>query len=655
MWQCCSSNDDVVVNTIEKEQTSDEDIVEERGGPKKNPNECSDVGERTPSTKELSTNDQNYNEKKFKEDFKELIYGYQDCVGGFVDMSRPRDASYASKTELQFSRRGKLKILKKKRLGNDVIGLFSYRKFSLSSNRTMPTEVRGITLRQLRAIIPLIKRRCKKENWTRPVYKDGVETDEVERVTLENATLYDINEYITKPFTKYSQKSFVETLPSTKGTQPPRWFVSHYWGETIVHTMECLEQMVEDFTRNFYYKEDDERGGGMTEDTPVWICAFANNQHDLKSEITSNPADSAFAKAMSIANFRVISILDVNNQVYSRLWCMYELYLTLILSKEQDMNGLLAIYTYHEHGVEEYLSPSYLSKTMQKSAVGLVDGQPTNISYGYYESLNHFPKERFFKSLSISIQDTKASRDDDRKHILNALVGRRGDDMELEPLKDHENYETINNAVRGAMTCLHFAASDDRKNGYWDEILHAMKHSLTQSSIEFHNYLDGFKAEDVVDLFHNLPIGLEQHRISNCPHGRVAMDAFLDWLENTLTNLKKLYIFGTCIGGEVGGKECGERLARFLARDVCKIDGLILHETDLVGSRNVDTWIECLEKNQSLKYVKFRGMVNFVKYVGESELPNTSINVPLGDDSGSGMASDRQKKHIIHMQSFQQY
>lgn len=54
------------------------------------------------------------------------------------------------------------------------------------------------------------------------MYKDGVKTDDEEGVTLKNATMYDVNEYIIKPFTKYSQQSFVETLTSTKGTQPPR-------------------------------------------------------------------------------------------------------------------------------------------------------------------------------------------------------------------------------------------------------------------------------------------------------------------------------------------------------------------------------------------------------------------------------------------------
>ena len=123
--------------------------------------------------------------------------------------------------------------------------------------------------------------------------------------------------------------------------------------------MACLEQMVKDFEiykRELKDKDNNyyEIGGGMNEDTPVWICAFANNQHDLDSAITPDPADSAFAKAMSMAKFRVNSILDVNNQVSSRLWCIYELYLTLILSKEQRIDCMLSTYTYYEHEFSRY-------------------------------------------------------------------------------------------------------------------------------------------------------------------------------------------------------------------------------------------------------------------------------------------------------------
>lgn len=113
-------------------------------------------------------------------------------------MSQPREASYISKTNIYS------KILETKRLGEDV-GLTSTAKyeFNPSTHRSMPTEVRGITLRQLKAIIPLIKRRCEEEKWTRAVRINGVKTDEVESVTLENATLCDVDKYIITPFTEH--------------------------------------------------------------------------------------------------------------------------------------------------------------------------------------------------------------------------------------------------------------------------------------------------------------------------------------------------------------------------------------------------------------------------------------------------------------------
>lgn len=216
MWQCCTSNDDALVNTIEKEKC--ENILGTTAAIKNDDFVDSPSTARDLDTRKL----QRHELKKFHKDFKELIKGYKInwYSSEYIDMSQPRDAQYQ-------------KLRSTERIGKDV-QLTSRNKYEkkISSKfcdpygyRSMPTEVRGITLRQLRAIIPLIKRRCEREQWTRPVYKKGIETTEKEKVTLENATMYDINKYIIKPFTEFSQKSFVETLPSTKGTQPPRWFV----------------------------------------------------------------------------------------------------------------------------------------------------------------------------------------------------------------------------------------------------------------------------------------------------------------------------------------------------------------------------------------------------------------------------------------------
>ncbi|GFH44512.1 predicted protein [Chaetoceros tenuissimus] len=280
-------------------------------------------------------------------------------------------------------------------------------------------------------------------------------------------------------------------------------------------------------------------------------------------------------------------------------------------------------------------------RTYRKCAVGLVEGGPsTNIwMNGHKLSEELFPKDRLLKSLSVSIQDAEASKPDDHKHILNALVGRKGFFMKFKPRKHHQKYIDLNNAVRGVFASTYRGiqiAYDDGKKGNWNATLHAMKHSVTKY-MEL-TYLNDFKADVVADIFHYLPIALEQLGIDGCPHGKVAMDAFLDWLENTSTNLKELRIYRTCIGEEFGGKECSERLARFLARKDCKIEHICLQNTDLVGSRNVHTWIECLEKNQSLKrklhVVSFEGMGWHVKNVGVSELPNTSIDVPADGVKG---------------------
>ena len=62
--------------------------------------------------------------------------------------------------------------------------------------------------------------------------------------------------------------------------------------------------------------ERDGKAGGMTEDTPIWICIFANNQWKLDDAISVNPKDSSFTLALkgrSCEN-RVISILDAGGE-----------------------------------------------------------------------------------------------------------------------------------------------------------------------------------------------------------------------------------------------------------------------------------------------------------------------------------------------------
>ena len=92
----------------------------------------------------------------------------------------------------------------------------------------------------------------------------------------------------------------------------------------------------------------------MTLDTPIWVCAYANNQWELSNAISDDPKDSGFAKAMTVAQNRAITIVDKGAIVFKRIWCCYELYLTLIEAEQSEdekeaKGGLWEIYTAHTH------------------------------------------------------------------------------------------------------------------------------------------------------------------------------------------------------------------------------------------------------------------------------------------------------------------
>ena len=105
--------------------------------------------------------------------------------------------------------------------------------------------------------------------------------------------------------------------------------------------MACLKTHSEDFTYN-EYDNHERMGGGMTEDTPVWICSYANNQNDLGASNMADPGGSSSIKAMRGANFRTLAMLDRQAEVLTRIWVIFELYTTLMgVDKSNDDKSLI--------------------------------------------------------------------------------------------------------------------------------------------------------------------------------------------------------------------------------------------------------------------------------------------------------------------------
>ena len=58
-------------------------------------------------------------------------------------------------------------------------------------------------------------------------------------------------------------------------------------------------------------------------DATYWVCAYANNQHDLSELDVKDPRDTPFFKAMQLCD-GVLVILDKDAIVFTRIWCGFE-------------------------------------------------------------------------------------------------------------------------------------------------------------------------------------------------------------------------------------------------------------------------------------------------------------------------------------------
>ena len=302
------------------------------------------------------------------------------------------------------------------------------------------TEERGVTIPQLRRVWAHIQRRCEPERWTNFAG---------ELITAEEANLYDACRYVIKPATYELRCSYVELV--ARGPQPPRWFVSHWWGEPVVQFLACLEQHAADH--------------GLEADAAYWVCAYANNQHALEDDVTTDPAQSAFVKAIKLAEGRVLSVLDEGGVCYTRIWCILELHRALA--------GTYNIYTAREgctaydlarvdelkHAVgrekrgrewyEEVLAR--LPVVKDRRAVGLTDG-PAKVDGTWVAAAvqvyrqSSFPVELVRRIFDVRVQDARASFDADRVRILNFIAGRA---LDQEPLDACGPYDDMNTQLHG--------------------------------------------------------------------------------------------------------------------------------------------------------------------------------------------------------------
>jgi len=346
----------------------------------------------------------------------------------------------------------------------------------------------------------------------------------------------------------------------------------------------------------------------MTADTPVWVCAYANNKWALGGDITEDPRQSEFAKAMRIAKGRTISILDEEGTVFSRIWCMFQIFLTLMSSKgamaeENSKNGFLSVYTTHTHIYRETDN----SEEEERKAVGIILGGSTS-DLGIFERIctreTSFPFKLIKKVLSIYVEKANASYEPDRIHILNALLGNTGDRINDNPPATHEKYVELNNKFWGSFassaTALQHAAREGGEG--WIKMIEAFANGGMEGELRFNFNSNGvfgeLTAAQATQLVAHLPPTIESLIIAEANYGVEFLEALIERVKQ-LHDMKELTIENTLVGGDGGGQQVGLRLAEILSTNTT-IERLHLWNTDLIGTENVEQWGDALMKNDTM-------------------------------------------------------
>ena len=170
-----------------------------------------------------------------------------------------------------------------------------------------------------------------------------------------------------------------------------------------------------------------------TSSRPIYVLfalnmqAYANNQHKIADEMLTNP----FLKAMSICK-GTISILDAGCVVYSRIWCIFELFKSV-------MGG----------NNSKYEFDVYTDRGGDNRAVGITHGYiPSDNGESDYKKHREyeFPLDRILQATNVDVKHAQASVESDRRFILNTITGLPEDD---EVVDDHANYDELNNILRG--------------------------------------------------------------------------------------------------------------------------------------------------------------------------------------------------------------
>ena len=182
----------------------------------------------------------------------------------------------------------------------------------------------------------------------------------------------------------------------------------------------------------------------LQETNAWWVCAYANNQHELGKDLTQDPRASSFFRAMCLCD-GLLLILDATATPFQRIWCCFEQSVALTSKRQQRM--LLDIATANADSTAEVITDGVTKLDLAEKAKTMY----RNIN-GYEDSVKahreaHFPIHLILQALStIDVKNASASQPMDKVRILNSIC--RSKNLEDDPPETSEFYDEVDSGLR---------------------------------------------------------------------------------------------------------------------------------------------------------------------------------------------------------------
>ncbi|CAE7036113.1 pcrA [Symbiodinium natans] len=445
-------------------------------------------------------------------------------------------------------------------------------------------------------------------------------------IDAADVNLYDLCDGLIKPLTLRSRCSYVEAVAESEDKQVPSFFVSHWWGHRARQPPETLNPRRVAQSSAYRFEQPPEPSGepvasfvaaarnhglvrGRSCEDAYWVCAYANNQHDALAEIGSNPKESPFFRALRLVD-GVLLILDGLGPAtpFRRMWCCFEKSLVVSsFGRDRDRHLLLDVACTHE-GKPELLTDGL---TAEEARMEEAHRKVAANSSGWLAKSQRegtFPVQLLQEGFQICIQKASASREEDRRRILNVIAGKPDGELDTPPEPEHSAYQAVDRSLRGLFAVATWRTAVEQGRQISEQphglpLASALRDS-GRSELTFHfSRCHQFSDEGLAQVVESLPQELRMLslQLEACqalsPAALMSLGRGLQTLTACNSLDLNLSFTGICSWESLAGLSAG-------LRQMPQLQVLVLEMEGCTGMTSLDALTACLPSLQALRCLR---------------------------------------------------